>query len=77
MKSRAGAPADDARLGSGGWHLAWFRFGAPDMANPFGDLDEAGTPSKLYISQDKLTVVAGRMLDPAGAQPGSGEQVRR
>ena len=38
--------------------------GVPDLANPFGNLEEAGTISNLYLGQDKLTIVAGRMLDP-------------
>ena len=38
--------------------------GTPHLANPFGNLEEAGTLSNLYISQDKLTIVAGRILDP-------------
>ena len=38
--------------------------GTVDPANPFGNLEEAGTLSKLYISQDRVTIVAGRMLDP-------------
>jgi hypothetical protein len=38
--------------------------GTADQANPFGNLEEAGTLSKLYLSQDKVTIVAGRMLDP-------------
>jgi FtsX-like permease family len=38
--------------------------GSLDFANPFGNLEEAGTLSNLYIRQDKLTIVAGRMLDP-------------
>jgi hypothetical protein len=38
--------------------------GTANLANPFGNLEEVGTLSKLYLSQDKLTIVAGRMLDP-------------
>ena len=38
--------------------------GTPDMNNPFGDAEAVGTLSKLYISQDKITIIDGRMLDP-------------
>ncbi len=38
--------------------------GFPDFSNPFGDLEETGTLHKLFIDQDKITIVAGRMLDP-------------
>jgi hypothetical protein len=38
--------------------------GMADISNPFGNLEEVGTLSKLYIRQDKVTIVAGRMLDP-------------
>jgi FtsX-like permease family/MacB-like periplasmic core domain len=38
--------------------------GFPDFDNPFGDLEESGTLHKLFIDQDKITIVAGRMLDP-------------
>jgi hypothetical protein len=39
--------------------------GSVDFTNPFGDTEKAGTLSKLYISQDKLSIVAGRMLGPS------------
>ena len=38
--------------------------GTADVNNPFGDAEAVGTLSKLYISQDKITIIDGRMLDP-------------
>jgi hypothetical protein len=38
--------------------------GFPDFDNPFGELEESGTLHKLFIDQDRITIVAGRMLDP-------------
>ena len=38
--------------------------GTPNFQNPIGDVEVAGTLHRLYIDQDKITIVAGRMLDP-------------
>ncbi len=38
--------------------------GYPDFSNNFGDLEETGILHRLFIDQDKVTIVAGRMLDP-------------
>jgi FtsX-like permease family len=38
--------------------------GFPNFGNPFGDLEASGTLHGLFLNQDKITIVAGRMLDP-------------
>ncbi len=38
--------------------------GFPDFSNDFGDLEASGTLHKLFIGQDKITIVSGRMLNP-------------
>jgi hypothetical protein len=38
--------------------------GFPDFNNPFGDIEAAGTLQRLFLKQDKITIVSGRMLDP-------------
>jgi hypothetical protein len=38
--------------------------GTPNFQTPIGDVEVAGTLHRLYIDQDKVTIVAGRMLNP-------------
>jgi FtsX-like permease family len=38
--------------------------GTLDYQNPIGNVEVAGTLHRLYIDQDKITIVAGRMLNP-------------
>ena len=57
MRPKAGAPADDARLGSRGLRLAWFRFGA------YGPQWWAAYPNLVLL----LGLVGGVALGSAAA----------
>jgi hypothetical protein len=38
--------------------------GTADLQNPVGDAEVVGTLDRLYVDQDKITIISGRMLDP-------------
>ncbi len=41
--------------------------GTPDFSNPLGNVEPVGPLDRLYLDQDKVTIVHGRMLDPRRA----------